>query len=53
MQKFDLNGTFISKWSAFGGVPGNDFSPAGIGVDASGNVYSVDLLLNRIQKFAP
>jgi sugar lactone lactonase YvrE len=53
MQKFTLFGTFITKWATFGDQPGNEFSPAGIGVDLLGNVYSADLLLNRIQKFNP
>ncbi|MBI1891371.1 MAG: 6-bladed beta-propeller [Burkholderiales bacterium] len=53
MQKFTLSGTYVGKWSGFGGKPGQMFSPAGIGVDVFGNVYSADLLLNRVQKFRP
>jgi sugar lactone lactonase YvrE len=52
MQKFTLGGTFVNKWSGFGDKPGQMFSPAGIGVDIFGNVYSADLLLNRIEKFS-
>jgi sugar lactone lactonase YvrE len=54
LQKFDLDGNFISKWGGgFGGGDDEMFFPSGLGVDAQGNVYVTDVLLHRIMKYAP
>ena len=46
IQKFNSNGTFITKWGPI---------PVGIGiaVDSSGNVYVAEYNNNRILKFSP
>ena len=51
IQKFDSNGTFITKWGSEGTGDGQFDSPHGIALDSSGNVYVVDYYNNRIQKF--
>jgi YD repeat-containing protein len=52
IQKFDSNGTFITKWGSYGyEVDGQFYYPRGIAVDSSGNVYVSQQF--RIQKFAP
>jgi DNA-binding beta-propeller fold protein YncE len=52
IQKFDSNGTFITKWGFEGSADGQFFSPLGVAVDSSGNnVYVADTSNNRIQKF--
>jgi len=57
IQKFDSNGNFILKWGKNGGDgtlgtgDGEFFSPTGVAVDSSGNVYVVDQTNKRIQKF--
>src|SRR5690606_6703724 len=42
---------FNAKWGTYGIRDGNFNSPTGIAVDSEGNVYVVDSLNNRIQKF--
>ena len=51
IQKFDLNGNFITSWGTTGGLHGQMNKPRGIDVDSNGNVYVVDTGNNRIQKF--
>jgi hypothetical protein len=52
IQKFDSNGTFITKWGVGGGGNGQFSFPTDVAVDPSGNVYVVDNPnLRRIQKF--
>ena len=51
IQKFNSNGTFITKWGSDGTADGQFSGPAGVAVDSSGNVYVADLGNNRIQKF--
>jgi hypothetical protein len=59
VQKFDSNGTFITKWGATdssgnpieGSGNGQFKHPKGIGIDSAGNVYVADGGNNRIQKF--
>ncbi len=53
IQKFDSNGTFISKWGTPGTSEGQFEEPTGIAVDSLGNVYVVDRGNSRIQVFAP
>jgi DNA-binding beta-propeller fold protein YncE len=52
MQKFDGDGTFLTKWGSQGTGDGQFlFSESGIGADVSGNVYVADSDNHRIQKF--
>lgn len=63
VQKFNKNGTFITKWGSNNGVPNEDplenwgtgdgdlFLPVGIAIDKDDNVYVSDTSNNRIQKF--
>jgi len=55
IQKFNSNGSFITKWGSgsYGYADGYLFSPAGIAVDSSGNVYVTDNGHRRIQVFSP
>ena len=51
IQKFDSNGTFITKWGSKGDGDGQFDYPAYIAVDRPGNVYVADTANSRIQKF--
>ena len=51
IQKFDANGEFLATWGSRGDAEGQFFSPYGIAVDDSGNVYVTDR--GRVQKFGP
>src|SRR5262249_15622606 len=44
---------FASAWGDSGGGNGQFYYPQGVAVDGSGNVYVVDTVNHRIQKFAP
>ncbi len=50
IEKFDRNGTFITKWGSFGQSNGQFENPLGIVILIS-NVYVADIVDNRIQKF--
>jgi streptogramin lyase len=39
IQKFDSNGTFLTKWGTLGGNNGEFDTPTGLAVDGSGNVF--------------
>lgn len=52
IQKFSDDGTFITKWGAFGWDQGEFNAPYGIAVDGRGNVYVADTGYHRIQKFS-
>jgi hypothetical protein len=52
VQKFTLDGTFLTQWGSQGSEPGQFYGPSGIAVDGSGNIYVADVLNHRIQKFA-
>ena len=47
MQKFQNDGTFITKWGGNGAF----INPWGIAIDSSGNVYVADQVHQRIAKF--
>ncbi len=49
VQKFDSNGTFLTKWGSNGSGDGQFQGSGGITVDSTGNIYVADG--NRIQKF--
>ena len=51
IQKFDSNGTFITKWGSYGRRRRTILYPYGVAVDSSGNVYVADTINDRIQKF--
>lgn len=58
VQKFDLSGAFITKWGTAGTGDGEfrfhgtgQGPEGGVAVDASGNVYVVDNMNQRVQKF--
>ncbi len=52
IQVFSSNGTFISRWGAYGAGNGSFNQPAGIAVDQQSNVYVADTANNRIQVFS-
>ncbi|RLI51961.1 MAG: hypothetical protein DRP09_18680, partial [Candidatus Thorarchaeota archaeon] len=52
IQKFTLDGQFITTWGSQGNGPGNFFGPAMIAVDSSGNAYVSEQGNDRIQKFS-
>ncbi|HZL85301.1 MAG TPA: 6-bladed beta-propeller [Candidatus Krumholzibacteria bacterium] len=52
VQKFDSNGNFITMWGSYGSTPGQFIGPFDVAVDASANVYVVEVNNNyRVQKF--
>ena len=52
VQKFDSNGTFITKWGSSGSGDGQFGTAVGIVTDSANNVYVADMSGNsRIQKF--
>ena len=51
VQKFDLEGNFITSWGSYGDQDGQFYYPYGITLDTSGNVYVSDSFNHRIQKF--
>jgi DNA-binding beta-propeller fold protein YncE len=60
--KYDQNGKFVGLWgtkgTGDGQFGGSDpaismYSPTAIAIDAQGNVYVSDALINRIMKFKP
>ncbi len=42
VQKFDMNGNFITQWGGYGPDNGSFMNPSGIAVDADGYVYVSD-----------
>ncbi len=61
VQKFDNNGNYLGKWgsacqtsvSGVDGCDGDFDGPAGIALDASENLFVVDMWNHRIEKFGP
>jgi len=51
IQKFDSNGTFITKWGAPGARDGQFLNPIGLVADSSDNIYVADRGNNCVQKF--
>ncbi|MCH8741863.1 6-bladed beta-propeller [Patescibacteria group bacterium] len=51
VQKFDLDGNFISKFGSEGEAPGLLNTPADIAVDKDGNIWIVEEGNDRISKF--
>ncbi|MBF0565025.1 MAG: hypothetical protein HQK89_07275 [Nitrospirae bacterium] len=51
IQKFTIDGQFITKWGTGGSGDGQFYSPRAIAVDGNNNVFIVDTYNNRIQKF--
>ncbi len=51
IQKFNLNGDFITKWGSQGSADGQFDEPYSIATDSDGNVYISDGKNHRIQKF--
>ena len=51
IQKFDSNGTFITKWGSYGTGDGQFIGPWGISFNPLEIVYVADTDNNRIQKF--
>jgi DNA-binding beta-propeller fold protein YncE len=53
VQKFDSNGTFITKWGSLGSANGQFVDPEHLAIDSEGNVYVSDRKNNNIQVFKP
>lgn len=53
VQKFDSDGTFLTKFGSSGTGDGQFKGPGGIAIDGAGNVYVSDISGDRIQKFVP
>jgi len=51
VQRFSLDGTYLTQWGNYGSGNGQFNFPRGIVVDNSGNVFVVDTYNNRVQKF--
>ena len=52
IQKFDSNGTFITKWGSEGDGDGQFSSVTpGLDVDSSGYLYVIDKEVANVQKF--
>jgi tripartite motif-containing protein 71 len=51
IQKFDSNGTFLTKWGTFGTGDGKYLEVEDIEIDPSDNVYVSDRGTSSIQKF--
>jgi DNA-binding beta-propeller fold protein YncE len=52
VQKFTSTGAFMTQWGTAGNGNGQFNAPAGLDVDADGNVYVADTFNDRIQKFS-
>jgi len=52
IQKFDRNGSFLTKFGKGGSEPGQFNKPAGIAIDPRGNIWVVDSENHRVQEFS-
>ncbi len=53
IQRFNVNGAYISQWGNYGTSNGQFNSPQDVACDAAGNVFVADTGNYRIQKFSP
>ena len=53
IQILDYSGVYQSQFGTYGSGSGQFNSPTGIAVDSSENLYVVDSVNNRVQKFSP
>jgi tripartite motif-containing protein 71 len=51
IQKYDSNGSFLTRWGGLGGEDGQFNRPRAVTVDGSGSVYVLDSGNYRVQKF--
>ena len=51
IQKFDSNGTFLLQWGGKGSGDAELYLPVDVAVDMNGNIYTVEVLNGRVQKF--
>jgi PKD repeat protein len=51
IQKFDNNGTFVTKWGSNGTDLGQFLWPKGIAIDRDDMIYVIEKNGNRVQKF--
>ena len=51
IQKFDDEGTYLSKFGTYGTGDGEFYSPTSIAIDSSDNIWVADMNNDRIQKF--
>jgi len=51
IQKFTLDGTYVTQWGSYGTGNGQFGAPVSVATDAAGNVYVADVGNDSIQKF--
>jgi serine/threonine protein kinase/tetratricopeptide (TPR) repeat protein len=51
VEKFDSSGNYLTQWGSYGSGNGQFYTPRGIAVDSSNNVYVVDPGNYRVEKF--
>lgn len=52
VQVYDPAGTLIGAWGTFGQMPGEFIEADALALDGMGNIYVVDFVNERVQKFA-
>jgi sugar lactone lactonase YvrE len=53
VQEFDEEGHFVSRQGITGFDPGDLREPLGLAVDSAGNLWIVDVINNKVQKWSP